>query len=81
MHQYAKMPWRELFAQAEPIFRAHGGRPHWAKRHALTARDVEALYPQAGEFKRVRAAHDPAGKFANAHLGALFDVTAAQEAA
>lgn len=74
MHQYAKMPWRALLAAAEPIFRAHGGRPHWAKRHTLTARDVGALYPKAGEFKRVRAAHDPAGKFANSHLGALFGV-------
>jgi FAD/FMN-containing dehydrogenase len=81
MHQYAKMPWRDLFAQAEPIFRAHGGRPHWAKRHTLTARDAEALYPKMNEFRRVRAAHDPAGKFANAHLAALFDVAAAREAA
>ena len=81
MHQYAKMAWRDLFAAAEPIFRAHGGRPHWAKRHTLTARDVEALYPKAGEFRRVRAAHDPSAKFANAHLSALFEVEAAREAA
>jgi FAD-linked oxidoreductase len=74
MHQYAKMPWRKLFAEAEQIFRAHGGRPHWAKRHTLTARDVEALYPHAGEFKRVRAAVDPNAKFANAHLAQLFAI-------
>src|SRR3546814_4249494 len=30
MHQYARMPWAESFAGAEAIFRAHGGRPHWA---------------------------------------------------
>jgi FAD-linked oxidoreductase len=81
MHQYAKMPWRDLFAEAEPIFRAHGGRPHWAKRHTLTARDVDALYPEAHRFRAVRAAHDPTGKFANAHLAALFDVGVAREAA
>jgi len=72
MHQYAKMAWRDLFAEAEPIFRAHGGRPHWAKRHSLTASDVDALYPDAGRFRAVRAAHDPHGKFANACLAALF---------
>ena len=72
MHQYAKMPWRELFGQAEPMFRAHGGRPHWAKRHTLTARDVDALYPDAGKFKAVRDAHDPGAKFANGHLTELF---------
>lgn len=74
MHQYAKMPWRELFAQAEPIFRAHGGRPHWAKRHTLTARDVDALYPDAEKFKAVRAEVDPGAKFANAHLMQVFDI-------
>lgn len=76
MHQYAKMKWREIFAEAETIFRAHGGRPHWAKRHSLTARDVDALYPKAADFKRVRAAHDPSGKFVNAHLSALFEAEA-----
>lgn len=72
MHQYAKMPWRTLLAEAEAIFRAHGGRPHWAKRHTLSARDVDALYPMAQRFRAVRAAHDPSAKFANAHLSALF---------
>jgi FAD/FMN-containing dehydrogenase len=74
MHQYAKMPWRDLFAEAEPIFRAHGGRPHWAKRHTLTARDVEALYPNAEKFKVVRNEVDPTAKFANAHLMQLLDI-------
>jgi FAD-linked oxidoreductase len=81
MHQYAKMAWRNLFAEGERIFRAHGGRPHWAKRHTLTARDVETLYPSAARFRAVRAAHDPQGKFANAHLASLFGVERAREAA
>ncbi len=72
MHQYAKMPWRDLFSAAETIFRAGGGRPHWAKRHSLTRTDVETLYPNAARFRAVRAAHDPGGKFANVHLSALF---------
>jgi hypothetical protein len=74
MHQYAKMPWRDLFAEAEPIFRAHGGRPHWAKRHTMAARDVDALYPDAAKFKAVRNAVDPGAKFANAHLTQLFGI-------
>jgi FAD-linked oxidoreductase len=79
-HQYNKMPWRQIFAQLEPIFRSHGGRPHWAKRHTLTARDVDTLYPNAARFKAVREAHDPASKFANAHLAQLFGVEAKKEA-
>ena len=81
MHQYAKMPWQGVFGELEPIFRAHGGRPHWAKRHTLTARDVDALYPDAARFCAVREQHDPTGKFANAHLAALFGVEPARKAA
>lgn len=72
MHQYAKMPWRNLFAEAETIFRTYGGRPHWAKRHTLTRADVAALYPMAGRYNAVRRAADPGGKFLNPHLESLF---------
>lgn len=72
MHQYAKMPYARVFAAIEPIFRAHGGRPHWAKRHTLTRADVDALYPNAQRFRAVRAAHDPSGKLLNPHLDTLF---------
>lgn len=72
MHQYNKMPWAGLFADAEVIFRAHGGRPHWAKRHTLTRTDVDRLYPMAERYRAVRRAADPTGKFLNPHLEALF---------
>jgi FAD-linked oxidoreductase len=72
MHQYAPMAWRAIFAEAEAIFRAVGGRPHWAKRHTLTREDVDALYPMAERFRAVRRAADPGGKFLNPHLDALF---------
>lgn len=76
MHQYSKMEWRNLLASAEPIFRGNGGRPHWAKRHTLTMKDVFALYPMAERFCKVRAQVDPAAKFANAHLAELFGIGA-----
>jgi FAD/FMN-containing dehydrogenase len=71
-HQYAKMPWREAFAAVEPVFAAHGGRPHWAKRHTLTSADVLRLYPDAGRWGEVRKRVDPGAKFLNAHLRDLF---------
>lgn len=76
IHQYAGRRWQELFAEVEPMLRAHGGRPHWGKRHALTARDVFALYPQAGAFCAVRHRVDPERKFANDSLTRLFDLEA-----
>lgn len=72
MHQYAKMPWQALFKEAEAIFRAHGGRPHWAKRHTLSRADVDVLYPMAERFRQVRRQADPEGKFLNSHLADLF---------
>jgi FAD-linked oxidoreductase len=72
MHQYARMPWRKLFAEGEKIFRAAGGRPHWAKRHTLTRDEVTSLYPMAERFREVRRAADPEGKFLNPHLADLF---------
>ncbi|MGH6652248.1 MAG: D-arabinono-1,4-lactone oxidase [Sphingopyxis sp.] len=72
MHQYAKMPWAGLFADTEAIFRAHGGRPHWAKRHRLARDDIDVLYPMAERYRCVRRAADPGGKFLNPHLEALF---------
>ncbi|MBO9695419.1 MAG: FAD-binding protein [Sphingopyxis sp.] len=72
MHQYARMPWATLFADAEAIFRGAGGRPHWAKRHTLDRADVAALYPMAEHYTAVRRAADPHGKFLNPHLEALF---------
>jgi len=72
MHQYAKMPWRTLFGDAEAIFRGAGGRPHWAKRHTLARGDVDSLYPMAERYRAVRRAADPHGKFLNPHLETLF---------
>jgi FAD-linked oxidoreductase len=72
MHQYAPMAWRDLFVEGERIFRAAGGRPHWAKRHTLARTDVDALYPMAERFRAVRRDVDPTGKFLNPHLADLF---------
>ena len=72
MHQYARQDWRPVFAEVEPLFRAAGGRPHWAKRHSLTRADVDALYPMAERFRSLRRTVDPGAKFLNPHLSELF---------
>ena len=72
MHQYARQDWRAPFAAAEPVFQAYGGRPHWAKRHTLHRDAVTRLYPMAERYRAVRREADPAGKFLNPHLEALF---------
>lgn len=71
-HQYAPMDWRESFKAVEEVFAAHGGRPHWAKRHTMTSDDVLRLYPMATRWGAVRKRVDPTAKFMNAHLRELF---------
>jgi len=74
VHQGAELSWQEFFADVEPILRAYGGRPHWGKRHQLTAAELAPLYPRFDAFRRVRAELDPRGRFVNAHLRGVFDV-------
>ncbi|MFY1650270.1 D-arabinono-1,4-lactone oxidase [Solwaraspora sp. WMMB762] len=71
VHQNATLPYREFFADVEPIFLAHDGRPHWAKIHRLEGRDLLARYPQADRFLAVRERLDPDGRFLTDYLRRL----------
>jgi len=68
IHQAAELDHRPFFADAEPIFRTHGGRPHWGKLHSLSARELAPLYPRWQHFASVRERFDPRGVFLNDHL-------------
>jgi FAD/FMN-containing dehydrogenase len=59
------------FKDIEPILRAYGGRPHWGKKHTLTAAALRPLYPRWDDFLRLRAEMDPAGTFLNPYLKEL----------
>ena len=71
VHQGAELPWQDFFADLEPLLRAHGGRPHWGKRHRLAAAELAPLYPRFDDFQRLRAELDPKGRFLNEHLRAV----------
>ena len=71
LHQGAELPWQDFFADLEPLLCAHGGRPHWGKRHSLGAEALEKLYPHFDAFRRLRADLDPGGRFLNEHLRGL----------
>jgi FAD/FMN-containing dehydrogenase len=68
LHQGAELPWQEFFADLEPILLAHGGRPHWGKRHGLAASALAPLYPRFEAFRRLAGELDPQGRFRNPHL-------------
>ena len=76
LHQNSTLPWRDYFADIEPIFLAHGGRPHWAKKHNQTARTLAPRYPRWEAFARVREAFDPQGVLLTPYLRELLGVPA-----
>jgi len=74
LHQDAKLSPDAFFADCEPIFTAHGGRPHWGKLHTRGARELAALYPRWDDFRALRRELDPAGVFTNDYLRELFAI-------
>lgn len=69
--QYVRHDHGELFKTCEAIFRRYGGRPHWGKRHSLTATEAAALYPKLDEFRALRKRLDPAGKLLSPYMRTL----------
>jgi len=72
VHQDARRDSAPLFDLAEPILRAHGGRPHWGKCHSLDREAIAALYPRHADFVACRRAHDPEDRFLSPWLAERF---------
>lgn len=72
VHAYYKEDHEFFYSLIEPIFRSHGGRPHWGKLHSLKARDLAALYPRWLEAGEVRRTLDPQGRLLNDYLEGIF---------
>jgi FAD/FMN-containing dehydrogenase len=74
LHQDARIEPDAFFADCEPIFTEHAGRPHWGKLHTRRARDLARLYPGLPRFQSLRRELDPRGVFANGYLRELFEI-------
>lgn len=71
MHQTVHGSWESYFGGLEPILIGLGGRPHWGKRHTLTAQQLSERYPEWGTFQDIRARLDPGGTFSGGYLNRL----------
>ncbi|WP_255610091.1 D-arabinono-1,4-lactone oxidase [Micromonospora sp. PLK6-60] len=69
--QNTSLPYEEYFRDMEAVFRQYGGRPHWGKKHWLTARDLRPLYPRWDDFRATRRRLDPDGVFLSPDLARL----------
>ncbi|MBI3676040.1 MAG: FAD-binding protein [Proteobacteria bacterium] len=72
VHAYYKDDYKFFFELIEPIFRKHGGRPHWGKLNALTGSDFAGLYPRWKDFAEMRRQLDPQGRLLNGYLRGIF---------
>jgi FAD/FMN-containing dehydrogenase len=72
LHHNAGLPYQQYFNDIEPIFIAHGGRPHWAKKHSMKAEALRKRYPEWDTFQNIRKKFDPQGVFLNDHLQEIF---------
>jgi FAD/FMN-containing dehydrogenase len=68
VHAYYQDDYQFLFDLVEPIFRKHGGRPHWGKLNSLRGADFAALYPRWRDAMRLRGELDPQGRLLNEYL-------------
>ncbi|NRQ33129.1 FAD-binding protein [Nonomuraea sp. NN258] len=74
LHQNQDLPYLDYFADLEPIFQAHGGRPHWAKLFTLKGEALLSRYPMAGRWLAARRRLDPGGLFLTPYLRDLLGV-------
>ncbi|MFC8713774.1 MULTISPECIES: D-arabinono-1,4-lactone oxidase [unclassified Streptomyces] len=68
VHMFRGTPYQRYFTEAERIFTAHEGRPHWGKIHTRDAEYLSGVYPRFGEFTALRDRLDPDRRFRNDHL-------------
>jgi len=68
VHHDHRGDWQPYFDAVAAVMADFGGRPHWGKRHSLSAVELAELYPRFEEFKAIRTELDPGGSFANPYL-------------
>jgi FAD/FMN-containing dehydrogenase len=61
----------DLFAALDRILLAHGGRLYLAKDSMTTAATFRAMYPRLAEFRAIKRAADPEGRFSSSQARRL----------
>jgi FAD-linked oxidoreductase len=74
VHQYFKQDYKPLFEKVEPVFKRHGGRPHWGKINTFTTTDARKAYEHFDDFIKMQRELDPKGRMLNPYLKTLFGV-------
>ena len=56
---------QDFLLELDEIVREYGGRAYLAKDACMTKNGFQEMYPAAGEFERIKAELDPAGRFSS----------------
>ena len=59
---------RPFFHEAEAMFLAGGGLPHWSAYHTVRAAEFAHVMPRFSDFLSVRDHLDPERRFENGYL-------------
>ncbi len=73
VHMYRTRDYKDYFKKVEAIVAKYNGRPHWGKRHFLSAKQFKERYPKWSEFHAVRKEMDPKGVFMSKYLKSIFE--------
>ncbi|KAG8201924.1 hypothetical protein JTE90_027401 [Oedothorax gibbosus] len=65
------VPYQEYFQAFERIMMEAGGRPHWAKAHAVTSEGLKTMYPFFGKWCLIRQKLDPIHMFMNPYMSRI----------
>ncbi len=68
VHMFRGQPYERYFRAVEGVMNSLQGRPHWGKMHYQDAETLRQRYPRFAEFRAVREAVDPEGRFRNDYL-------------
>ncbi|MCU1592786.1 MAG: FAD-dependent oxidoreductase [Frankiales bacterium] len=68
VHVYKGTRFDRYFDAVESLMGTVGGRPHWGKLHGLSSVELAERYPRFEEFRALRSAVDPEGRFRNDYL-------------
>lgn len=66
-----------LVRETGPVFRRHGGRPHWGKLHDFRPEELAAHYPRWRDFLALRRELDPQGRLLSPYVRKLFGLEGA----
>jgi FAD-linked oxidoreductase len=74
VHALAGEPYDYLLTEVGPVFRRHGGRPHWGKLHDFSPAELAAAYPRWRDWHAVRQSLDPQGRMLTPAVAATLGI-------